>query len=253
MADRLARRAPVRERLGRAADLQADRGASPLPRLADGLDDFLQGGRDIEPGGRDPELAGGDLRHVQHVVDELQEPPAARQDVVEIVPVAWIAEGPEGFGLDELGEAVNGVQRCTEFVAHIGEKLRTGPAGEVGAMLRLREGRRDAVDLALLIAQGLVAPLHRGDVGHERDRSAVAGALAADLQPAAVGGAGVRARLLARAEGADEGAERVRRGLERCQSLEAGVAGDEIALRGPHGGGLGGAVEERSKTYRIVR
>src|SRR5205814_9615479 len=63
-----------------------------------------------------------DFRQVGHVVDELQQMATADQDVTEKFLVLRHPRRDESV-VEELGEADDGVQRRTELVRHVGEKL----------------------------------------------------------------------------------------------------------------------------------
>ena len=66
---------------------------------------------------------GFDLRHVQDVVDHLEEVMAAGQDVVAIFLIFLRAERAEHAAFHDFREADDGVQRRAQLVAHIGEEF----------------------------------------------------------------------------------------------------------------------------------
>ena len=74
-------------------------------------------------------LAGLDLRHVQHVVDEPQKVLAGGGDLA--VVVAHVG-GVVGLAVDERGEAQDGVHGRADVVAHGGEERAFGAVGVLG-------------------------------------------------------------------------------------------------------------------------
>ena len=121
--------------------------------------------------------------------------------------VFFRAERAEHAGFHDLRKADDGVERRAQLVAHVGEELRLGAAGFLGAVfflaVFLREDRElqrlrlqrllrraqvgDGRHLAsLAVHQLFFVQLDRGDVGADRHVAAVLGALFADVQPAAV-------------------------------------------------------------------
>ena len=151
--------------------------------------------------------SGLDPRHVENVVDDAEQVGAALVDVAAILLVLGRAELAEHARLHDLREADDGVERRAELVADIGQELRLGAVGVLGAvlllgvflgeldhLLRLKlellarlakvgDGRHQS---PLAVDQlGLVA-LQLRDVGADRDEAAVLGAALVDLQPAAV-------------------------------------------------------------------
>ena len=192
------------------------------------------------------EPAGLDLRHVEDVVD----------DVEQILRrCAWMSRqyssylsepsAPNMPGLHDLGEADDGVERRAQLVAHVGEEFRLGLVGFLGAVFSsayfsaswLRpaissfccDWRRSvtvAISRCSLSDQLLLVLLERGDVGADRDVAAVLGAPLADLQPVAV----VELRL----EGARAGHGRVFAGELGADDVLA--AGRDHRLVGRAGG-----------------
>ena len=168
----------------------------------------------------EPDAAGLDLRHVEDVVDDVEQVLAAFADVAAIFAYLSGAERAEHAGFHDLGEADDGVERRAQLVAHIGQELRFGLVrlfgarlllgvflGEVGEFLGLALQRLLRVaqvgdcrhqPLLALHQLGFVQ-LEVGDVGADGDVAAVLGAPLADMQPAAVvelGFEGARARDL---------------------------------------------------------
>ena len=81
--------------------------------------------------------AGLDARHVENVVDDAEEVGAAVVDVLAVLGVLGRAERTEHPRLHDLREADDGVERRAQFVADIGEELRLGAVGLLGAVLLL--------------------------------------------------------------------------------------------------------------------
>ena len=232
----------------------------------------VEEGLELDLLGIEPDAAGLDLRHVEDVVDDVEQVLAALVDVAAIFAILVGAERAEHAGFHDLGESDDGIERGAQLVAHIGEESRLGLVGFLGAGLLLgiflgEIGDLLGLPLQLLLRvaqigdgghQALLA-LHQlffvqldvGDVGADRDVAAVLGAALADVQPAAVvelrlEGAGARALALARhlrahhrlASGRHHGLVG-RAGLDRrvrqiVQLLEVRVAQHEAVLRVPH-------------------
>ena len=83
------------------------------------------------------DAAGLDLRHVENVVDDVEQILAAAADVAAVFVVLLGAERAEHAGLHDLGKADDGVERRAQLVAHIGEEFRLGLVGLLGAGLLL--------------------------------------------------------------------------------------------------------------------
>ena len=173
--------------------------------------------------GIEPDAAGLDLRHVEDVVDDLEQVLAALVDVAAIFAIAVGAERAEHARLHDLGEADDGVERRAQLVAHIGEEFRLGLVrllgpglllgiflGQVGELvglalerlLRLAQVGDRRHQPLLAVHQLFFVRLECGDVGADRHVAAVLGAPLADMQPAAVvelrlEGAGARALAFA--------------------------------------------------------
>ncbi len=148
----------------------------------------------------EPDAAGLDLRHVENVVDDVEQILPAAADVAAIFAILVGAERAEHARLHDLGKADDGVERRAQLVAHIGEEFRLGLVGLLGAglfggvflgqfgqpLLRgAQVGDRRHQPL-LAVDQLFLVRLERGDVGADRDIAAVLGAPLADVQPAAV-------------------------------------------------------------------
>src|SRR3546814_5827356 len=65
-----------------------------------------------------------DARQVQNVADDRQEMLAAVADVGGIFSIAFVAQRPEQFALDELREAADRVQWRPQLMAHVRQELR---------------------------------------------------------------------------------------------------------------------------------
>ena len=63
---------------------------------------------------------------VERVIDDREQMPSAKNNVVEVVAVGRVAEGAERFRLHDLGKADDGAQRAAQLVAHFGEQIRVG-------------------------------------------------------------------------------------------------------------------------------
>ncbi len=113
-------------------------------------------------------MAGLDLRQIEDVIDQLQQVPAAGEDVpdVALLPLVEISEG---MVFQQLGESDDRVQRGPQLVTHAGQEVTLGPVGRLGRLAGLLLLRHQA-------ALGDV-PAH---TGHPR-RLAVA--VAVDLAP----------------------------------------------------------------------
>ena len=149
-----------------------------------------------------PHAAGFDLRHVEHVVDDVEQVLPAFADVTAVLVVLLGAERPEHARLHDLGKSDDGVERRAQLVAHIGQELGFGLvrvfgpglflgilAGEFGELLGLDLERvlgnlqvgHGRLELALAVDQLGFVQLDRGDVGADGDVAAVLGAPLADV------------------------------------------------------------------------
>src|SRR6185437_3445769 len=86
---------------------------------------------------REVNAAGFDLRHVENVVDDVEQILAAFADIARILAVFVGAERAEHRRFHDLGEANDGVKQRAQFVAHVGQKLRFGRIGLFGASFLL--------------------------------------------------------------------------------------------------------------------
>ncbi len=187
--------------------------------------------------------AGLDLRHVENVVDDVEQILAALADVARIFGVFRRAERPEHRRFHDLGEADDGVERGAQLMAHVGQELRLGLVGVFGAGLFLRVffrevGERAGLALQLLLRmaqvvdgrdatflaldQLLLVQLDLGDIRADGNVTAILGAAFADVHPAAV--------VELRFEGA--------RPLRLAVFVDAGGADDRLLARG-HDGFIG--------------
>src|SRR6185437_6407277 len=74
---------------------------------------------------------------------------AAVTDILRIAAVAFVADGTECLGGQHLGETDDGVERCAQFVADGGEKLRLGFARLLRAARGFEQFGRGAFQFAL--------------------------------------------------------------------------------------------------------
>src|SRR3546814_17529117 len=64
---------------------------------------------------------------------------AAGHDVAAVFAILRVAERPHHLFLQHLRKAEDRVQRRTQLVAHVGEKVRLGPAGGFRLLLGLHQ------------------------------------------------------------------------------------------------------------------
>src|SRR3546814_2447831 len=76
-----------------------------------------------------------DLGDVENVVDQGQQVLRALVDVGGIALVLRAAERAQQLALHDFREADDGVQRRAQLMAHVGQELRLGAVGELGALL----------------------------------------------------------------------------------------------------------------------
>jgi len=81
-------------------------------------------------------LTGVDPRKIENIVDDTQQEPAALVDVLGVSLLLRVQPSRDA-GREHLREADDRVERGPQFVAHIGEELRFGPTGGLGALLAL--------------------------------------------------------------------------------------------------------------------
>src|SRR5439155_9136756 len=121
---------PLAEREGER-DLMARRS------LADHRHAVLECGAERERAALELHLAGLDLREVEDVVDEREEMPARREDVLEIFLLALVELAEHALEHD-LAEPDDRVQRRPQLVRHVREELALVTAGDLeGAALLL--------------------------------------------------------------------------------------------------------------------
>ena len=63
-----------------------------------------------------------DLRHVEHVVDQIQQMPSARMNVARKVGAARVLVA-EWMVADEFSKPDDGMQRRTQFMAHVRQEF----------------------------------------------------------------------------------------------------------------------------------
>ena len=153
------------------------------------------------------DAAGLDLRHVENVVDDVEQIAAALADVAAIFECTCPRRAGRTCRFHDLGEADDGVERRAQLVAHIGEELRLGLVRFLGARLFLGVFLREVGELLglalqrllrfaqvvdrrhlplLALDQLLLVQFELGDVGADGDVAAVLGAPFADMHPAPV-------------------------------------------------------------------
>ena len=79
-------------------------------------------------------------RDVENVADDLEQVLAAPVDLLDELAVLRRAERTESLLLQALRKAHDGIQGSLQFVAHIGEKLRFRPAGQLRRLFRPARG-----------------------------------------------------------------------------------------------------------------
>ena len=115
-----------------------------------------------------------DHGQVEDLVDQLQQIPAAVQDLAD----AFFLGGRWGrrIGLHELGESEDGIERRAKLVAHAGKEIRLGQIGFFCGGLGIDEGRLDLVALGQVPGQlgeaaqsaGMISNGREDRVGPER-------------------------------------------------------------------------------------
>src|SRR3546814_17666537 len=68
------------------------------------------------------EAAGLDLREIENVVDEVEQMLAALMDVRRVFAIMRRAERSQQLIPHDFGKADDGIERCPELMAHVGEK-----------------------------------------------------------------------------------------------------------------------------------
>ena len=113
------------------------------------------------------DAAGLDLRHVEDVVDDVEQVLAALVDVLAVVAVLVAADRAEHLRLHDLGEADDGVERRAQLVAHIGEEARLRLVGLFGAGLLLGVFLRQVGELLGLTLERALRGAQVGDGLHQ--------------------------------------------------------------------------------------
>ncbi len=106
-------------------------------RLASGcrlLTQELDELRQIDRGEVELELAGLDLGDVEEVVEQAERIEPTLMDVLDIAPVACVADGTEPFLQHQLGEAEDRIERRADLVADLGEEIE--PPRDHGGIAR---------------------------------------------------------------------------------------------------------------------
>ncbi len=84
---------------------------------------------------RQQHVAGLDLRHVENIVDDVEEMLAAIVDVAGVFIVLGRAERAEHLVLQDFRKAEDGVERRAELMGHVGQEFRLRPVGAFRAFL----------------------------------------------------------------------------------------------------------------------
>jgi len=82
-----------------------------------------QGLRQVERLVIELHASGFDLRHVENIVDDVQQVVSAGHDVVAVLLILLGAERAEHAAAHHFRKPDNGVQRGAQFVAHVGEEF----------------------------------------------------------------------------------------------------------------------------------
>src|ERR1700693_4774437 len=73
-------------------------------------------------------LSRVDLCEIEDVIDNAQQEPATLVNIGDVPPLLRVQPSGDA-GREHFREADNGVERCSQFVAHVGEELRLGAVG----------------------------------------------------------------------------------------------------------------------------
>jgi hypothetical protein len=73
-------------------------------------------------------FAGFDARQVEHIVDQLEQAPAAVENIAQVFFVIGRYRADLAV-VHQLGEADDGVERRSQLVGHVGEKFTFQPIG----------------------------------------------------------------------------------------------------------------------------
>jgi hypothetical protein len=169
---------------------------------------FLDQRREIDGLAVDAHMARLDLRHVENIVDDVEQVFAAIVNIAGIFGIFRRADRSEHLILQDIGKAEDGVERRAQLMAHIGEEFGFRPVGGLrtlffGEIIGVGVGKLGLLPLQLVlrggevadgghqpafgIAQPFLMTLQKGDIGADRDEAAIAGAALVDLQPAVIG------------------------------------------------------------------
>ncbi len=211
--------------------------------------DWLDGKREL------PRL---NLRHVEDIVDHLQQVAPALGDVLGVISIFVMPDRTEELLRHDFREADDGVQRCPQLMADIGEELGFGLAGFFRAgfflgvfvrefdelaglafqlLARLLQLLDRGAQFAFAMGQAALVTLQRSDVGGDTDEVAGARAPLRDHDPAAVVQLDVvvcRARLRRASRRAGALRDAALRGLAQLcvgHSQRGLIAGEAIKLR----------------------
>ena len=103
-----------------------------------GFEQVLQHLHRIEIGRRDIDAARFDLGEIEDFVDQAQQVLGGREDAIEVLHggrVVFVL----GVLFQHFRIADDGVERCAQFVAHVGQELRFGEIGAFGGVTGVRQ------------------------------------------------------------------------------------------------------------------
>ncbi len=122
----------------------------------------------------DFDVAGLDLGHVQHIVDQIEQMLAAAIDDIQTFELRF---GQRGLLAQQTGETEDGVQRRAQLVAHAGEKGALGPVRHLRRFARQHQRHRAFLHLlfqmVLVLDQLLFGVLAVGQVDEGREESVI--------------------------------------------------------------------------------
>jgi hypothetical protein len=116
------------EHHGRARQVRADRRPERSWLAVRQPNDAVDQVRDADAREMQLHVAVVDARHLQHVLDDVEQVPAAPPDVFQISQVFRRADRTERLQPHGLGESDDRVERRAELVAHVGKKGGFRPA-----------------------------------------------------------------------------------------------------------------------------
>jgi len=126
---------------------------------------FLDRGVDRHCLERKVELAGLDLGKVEEIVDQAEQMRARDVNIVQVAPIALVADRPETLAHHHLREADDGIERCADLMADLGEEVRL-----LSVRCLCRPPRRDQFLLDVLpvgnVAEHRAVLVRRADPPH---------------------------------------------------------------------------------------